>query len=39
MVKPILKWVGGKKQILKQVLSNFPNRINNYHIFVGGEVY
>ena len=37
MVKPILKWVGGKKQILKQVLSNFPNRINNYHeVFVGG---
>lgn len=37
MVKPILKWVGGKKQILEEVLSNFPKKINNYHeVFIGG---
>ena len=37
MVKPILKWVGGKKQILGEVLSNFPKKINNYHeVFIGG---
>jgi len=37
MVKPIIKWVGGKTQILDKVLSRFPNEINNYHeIFLGG---
>ena len=37
MVKPILKWVGGKTQILDIVLSKFPKEINNYHeIFIGG---
>ena len=35
--KPFLKWVGGKTQIIKDVLNNFPKTINNYHeIFVGG---
>jgi DNA adenine methylase len=37
MAKPILKWVGGKTQILEPVLSRFPKEITNYHeIFLGG---
>jgi len=36
-VKPLLKWVGGKTQLLNEVLSKFPTRINDYHeIFIGG---
>ena len=36
-MKPFLKWVGGKTQILDFVLGNFPDKINDYHeIFVGG---
>ena len=35
--KPILKWVGGKTQIINQVISRFPSKIRNYHeIFLGG---
>lgn len=35
--RPILKWVGGKTQIIDSVISNFPETINNYHeIFLGG---
>tara|TARA_B110000037_G_scaffold129842_1_gene147489 strand:- start:937 stop:1854 length:918 start_codon:yes stop_codon:yes gene_type:complete len=35
--KPIIKWIGGKTQILEQILDKFPNIINNYHeIFLGG---
>ena len=35
--KPILKWVGGKTQILDKLLPEFPTEINNYHeIFLGG---
>jgi DNA adenine methylase len=37
MVKPILKWVGGKTQILEDVLKEFPRDMNNYReIFLGG---
>lgn len=39
ILKPILKWVGGKTQIIDKLLSEFPNptEINNYHeIFLGG---
>ena len=37
MVKPILKWVGGKTQILDKLISEFPVEINNYYeIFLGG---
>ena len=35
--KPILKWVGGKTQLLDKLLPEFPTEINNYHeIFLGG---
>ena len=37
MYKPILKWVGGKTQIMEHVLNKFPQEINNYHEpFLGG---
>jgi DNA adenine methylase len=37
-MKPILKWVGGKTQILPQVLEEFPDEIRGdyYEPFVGG---
>lgn len=35
--KPILKWVGGKSQIIDKLICEFPVVINNYHeIFLGG---
>lgn len=35
--KPILKWVGGKTQILDKLIVDFPREINNYReIFLGG---
>jgi DNA adenine methylase len=35
--KPMLKWVGGKTQILDKLMLEFPIEINNYHeIFLGG---
>lgn len=36
-MKPFLKWVGGKTQILDEVLSHFPKKMANYHEpFLGG---
>lgn len=36
-VKPPLKWVGGKTQIIDKLISKFPIEIENYHeIFLGG---
>ena len=35
--KPFLKWVGGKSQIINNILSIFPQNINNYiEPFLGG---
>ena len=35
--KPLLKWVGGKTQILEKISGEFPTNIKNYHeIFIGG---
>jgi hypothetical protein len=35
--KPILKWVGGKTQIVDKLISEFPTEIHNYReIFLGG---
>lgn len=34
---PILKWIGGKTQILDKILPYFPKEMNNYHeTFLGG---
>jgi DNA adenine methylase len=36
-MKPLLKWVGGKTQILDNIAKRFPEKMENYHeIFVGG---
>ena len=35
--KPFLKWVGGKTQIIENIIPKFPEKINNYHeLFLGG---
>ena len=35
--KPLLKWVGGKTQLLDKLIFKFPNKMKNYHeIFTGG---
>jgi DNA adenine methylase len=36
-IKPFLKWVGGKTQIIDQIMSKFPHAIHDYYEpFVGG---
>lgn len=42
MADPILKWAGGKRQILDQIMEKFPTQeINRYHepFFGGGAVF
>ena len=35
--KPFLKWVGGKTQIIDNIISKIPTEIDNYHeLFLGG---
>ena len=37
ITKPIVKWVGGKTQIIDTVITLFPTKIHNYReLFVGG---
>lgn len=40
MIKPILKWVGGKRQLMPEILANKPSTFNNYiePFFGGGAV-
>jgi len=41
MVKPVLKWAGGKRQLLDEIHSRFPADYNHYHepFFGGGAVF
>ena len=35
--KPFLKWVGGKTQIIDNIIDKIPKEMNNYHeLFLGG---
>ena len=35
--KPFLKWVGGKSQIISNIINVFPKQMENYHeLFLGG---
>ncbi len=36
-MKPILKWVGGKRQLMKEIVKRLPNEYNDYYEpFLGG---
>lgn len=41
MVDSIIKWAGGKRQILDDITSHFPKKYNNYHepMIGGGAVF
>ena len=36
-IKPLLKWAGGKRQLLDIILKNFPSKFNKFiEPFIGG---
>lgn len=41
MVQPVLKWAGGKRQLLAEITAHFPTSYANYHepFFGGGAVF
>lgn len=41
MVEPILKWAGGKRQLLSELTAHFPDTYSRYHepFFGGGAVF
>lgn len=41
MVEPVLKWAGGKRQLLSSITAVFPESFNRYHepFFGGGAVF
>lgn len=41
MVEPVLKWAGGKRQLLEELYARFPREYNQYHepFFGGGAVF
>ena len=41
MSKPILKWAGGKTQLLKHIVPLIPKKINKYYepFFGGGALF
>jgi DNA adenine methylase len=37
IVKPFLKWIGGKTQIIDTLMKYYPKKMHNYHdVFLGG---
>jgi DNA adenine methylase len=37
ITKPVIKWIGGKTQIIDKLVPKFPKEICNYHeVFLGG---
>lgn len=37
MERPLLKWVGGKSKIVRDIINSFPKKMNDYHEpFLGG---
>lgn len=41
MVKPVLKWAGGKRQLLDEIYTRFPANYESYHepFFGGGAIF
>ncbi|MFC4405426.1 DNA adenine methylase [Haloarchaeobius iranensis] len=41
MVNPVLKWAGGKRQLLDELYARFPTEFNHYHepMFGGGALF
>lgn len=41
MTKPVLKWAGGKRQLLSEIYARFPSEYRHYHepFFGGGAVF